>query len=44
MTAWTNWAECTHFNQKAFDAFQSAFRYHGPESSVFPKSSLMPGQ
>jgi hypothetical protein len=44
MTAWTNWAECTHFNQKAFDSFQSAFRYHGPESSVFPKSSLQPGQ
>jgi Protein of unknown function (DUF3105) len=44
MTAWTNWAECTRFNEKAFKAFQSAFRYHGPESSVFPKSSLQPGQ
>jgi hypothetical protein len=43
MTAWTNWAECTTFNQKAFKAFQSAFRYHGPESPVFPKSSLQPG-
>lgn len=43
MTAWTNWAECTGFNQKAFKAFQSAFRYHGPESNVFPKSSLQPG-
>lgn len=44
MTAWTNWAECTRFNEKAFKAFQSAFRYHGPESSIFPKSSLQPGQ
>jgi hypothetical protein len=44
MTAWTNWAECTSFNEKAFKAFQSAFRYHAPESSVFPKSSLQPGQ
>ena len=32
MTAWTQWAECTSFNQKAFKAFQSAFRYHAPES------------
>jgi hypothetical protein len=43
MTAWTNWAECTTFNQKAFKAFQSAFRYHGPESPVYPKSALQPG-
>jgi hypothetical protein len=43
LTAWTNWAECTTFNEKAFKAFQSAFRYHGPESPVFPKSSLQPG-
>jgi hypothetical protein len=43
LTAWTNWAECTTFNQKAFKAFQSAFRYHGPESPVFPKSALQPG-
>jgi hypothetical protein len=43
LTAWTNWAECGSFNEKAFKAFQSAFRYHGPESPVFPKSSLQPG-
>jgi hypothetical protein len=44
LTAWTQWAECTHFDQKAFAKFRSAFRYHGPESSVFPKSSLEPGK
>jgi hypothetical protein len=44
LTAWTQWAECTSFDQKAFKAFQSAFRYHAPESSVFPKSALQPGQ
>lgn len=44
LTAWQNWAECTSFNQKAFKSFQSAFRYHAPESSVFPKSSLQPGR
>ncbi|MDX6386915.1 MAG: hypothetical protein QOD85_717, partial [Gaiellaceae bacterium] len=44
LTAWTNWAECTSFNDKAFKSFQSAFRYHGPESPVFPKSALQPGQ
>jgi hypothetical protein len=43
LTAWTNWAECGSFNQKAFKSFQSAFRYHGPESPVFPKSALQPG-
>jgi len=43
LTAWTNWAECTSFNQKAFKAFQSAFRYHAPESPIFPKSALQPG-
>jgi hypothetical protein len=43
LTAWTNWAECGSFNEKAFKAFQSAFRYHGPESPVFPKSALQPG-
>jgi hypothetical protein len=42
-TAWTQWAECTGFNQKAADAFRSAFRYHAPESGVFPKSALQPG-
>ena len=44
LTAWTQWAECTHFNQNAFSKFRSAFRYHAPESGVFPKSALQPGQ
>jgi len=44
LTAWTQWAECTHFNQNAFAKFRSAFRYHGPESPVFPKSALEPGK
>jgi hypothetical protein len=44
LTAWTQWAACTHFDQKAFSKFRSAFRYHGPESSVFPKSALEPGK
>jgi hypothetical protein len=42
-TAWTQWAECTGFRPKAADAFRSAFRYHAPESGVFPKSALQPG-
>lgn len=44
LTAWTQWAECTRFDQNAFSKFKSAFRYHGPESGVFPKSALAPGQ
>lgn len=44
LTAWTQWAECTSFDQKAFAKFRSAFRYHGPESGVFPKSALDPGK
>jgi hypothetical protein len=44
LTAWTQWGECTHFDQKAFSKFKSAFRYHGPESPILPKSSLNPGQ
>jgi hypothetical protein len=44
LTAWTQWGECTHFNQNAFSKFKSAFRYHAPESSVFPKSALEPGK
>jgi hypothetical protein len=44
LTAWTQWAECTHFDQTAFSKFKSAFRYHAPESSVFPKSALEPGK
>jgi hypothetical protein len=44
MTAWTEWAECTGFNVKAANAFRKAFRYHAPESGVFPKSALEPGQ
>jgi hypothetical protein len=44
LTSWGHWAECTHFNQNAFKKFISAFRYHAPESGVFPKSALQPGQ
>ena len=42
LTAWTNWTECTGFDEKAADAFRKAFRYHAPEQ--FPKSFLEPGQ
>ncbi|HEY6961583.1 MAG TPA: DUF3105 domain-containing protein [Gaiellaceae bacterium] len=42
MTSWTQWAECTGFNEKAANAFRKAFRYHAPEH--FPKSYLEPGQ
>lgn len=42
MTAWTQWAECTGFDQKAANAFRKAFRYKAPEK--FPKSYLEPGQ
>jgi uncharacterized protein DUF3105 len=42
MTAWTQWAECTGFNEKAASAFRKAFRYHSPEH--YPKSYLQPGQ
>jgi hypothetical protein len=41
MTAWTQWAECTGFDEKAANAFRKAFRYHGRET--FPKSFLEPG-
>ncbi|MDX6475369.1 MAG: hypothetical protein QOH95_880 [Gaiellaceae bacterium] len=44
LTSWTQWAECTKFDQNAFSKFRSAFRYHAPESSVFPKSALEPGK
>jgi Protein of unknown function (DUF3105) len=44
LTSWGQWAECTQFNQNAFAKFRSAFRYHAPESSVFPKSALEPGK
>jgi hypothetical protein len=44
LTSWGQWAECTHFNKNAFSKFISAFRYHAPESGVFPKSALQPGQ
>ena len=44
LTSWTQWAECTRFDQNAFAKFRSAFRYHAPESSVFPKSALDPGK
>jgi len=42
LTAWTQWAECTGFNEKAANAFRKAFRYKAPEH--FPKSYLEPGQ
>jgi hypothetical protein len=44
LTAWTDWTECTGFNLKAANSFRSAFRYHAPESGIFPKSALEPGQ
>jgi hypothetical protein len=43
LTAWTRWAECTSFDENAFSKFKAAFRYHGPESPILPKSSLNPG-
>ena len=42
LTAWTQWAECSGFDEKAANAFRKAFRYHAPEQ--FPKSFLQPGQ
>lgn len=42
LTAWTQWAECSGFDEKAANAFRKAFRYHAPEK--FPKSFLGPGQ
>lgn len=42
LTAWTQWAECTGFDEQAATAFRKAFRYHGPES--FPSSSMDPGE
>ena len=42
LTAWTQWTECTGFNEKAANAFRGAFRYKAPEK--FPKSYLEPGQ
>jgi hypothetical protein len=44
LTSWGQWAECTHYDQNAFSKFISAFRYHAPESGVFPKSALEPGK
>jgi hypothetical protein len=42
LTAWTRWAECTQYDEKAFNAFRKAFRYKAPEH--FPKSYLNPGE
>jgi len=42
LTAWTRWTECTGFNEKAANAFRSAFRYQAPEK--FPPSYLNPGE
>ena len=41
LTAWTQLATCTRFDEKAFSAFRDAFRGKGPER--FPVSSLKPG-
>lgn len=41
LTAWTQWAECTGFDEKAANAFRKAFRYKAPEK--IPKSALEPG-
>jgi hypothetical protein len=43
LTAWTHLAEGKHFNESAFKAFRSAFRYHAPESPLLTKSQLNPG-
>jgi hypothetical protein len=42
LTAWTRWAMCTGFNEKAANAFRSSFRYQAPEH--FPPSYLNPGE
>ena len=42
LTAWTQWTECTGFDEKAANAFRKASRYHAPEH--FPKAYLEPGQ
>lgn len=41
LTAWTQLATCTDFDEQAFAAFRNAFRGNGPER--FPVSSLEPG-
>jgi hypothetical protein len=41
LTAWTQLATCTAFDEKAFSAFRNAFRGKGPER--FPVGSLEPG-
>ena len=43
LTAWTNWAECNGFNEKASNAFRKAFRYHAPESAVSRRAPSSPG-
>jgi uncharacterized protein DUF3105 len=42
LSAWTRWAMCTGFNEKAANEFRSAFRYKAPEH--FPPSYLNPGE
>jgi Protein of unknown function (DUF3105) len=42
LTAWTKWAECSKFDEKAFNAFRKAFRYKAPEK--FPPDLLKPGE
>ena len=42
LTSWTQWAECTHFEQNAFSKFKSAFRYHAPESGSSRRARSSP--
>jgi hypothetical protein len=42
LTAWTRWAMCTGFNEKAANQFRKSFRYKAPEH--FPPSYLNPGE
>ena len=36
-------AECTRFDEDAFEAFRDTYRFHGPESAVIPRGNLEPG-
>jgi hypothetical protein len=42
LTAWTRWAMCAGFNEKAANQFRKSFRYKAPEK--FPPSYLNPGE
>ena len=44
LTAWTRLDRVhTASTRRRANAFRKAFRYHAPESGVFPKSALEPG-